>query len=72
MASVGKLLLTIVYLMTIGQETSRPGTFRPMTVGNHYSSQQNFVCSVVSSNNDLNHLMFIIRNGRLFVVNCNT
>ena len=32
----------------------------------------NFVCSEVISNNDLNQLMFIIRNARLFVLNDNT
>ena len=31
-----------------------------------------FVCSDVSSDNDLNQLMFIIRNSGLFLVNCNT
>ena len=33
---------------------------------------QTFLCSDVSSDNDLNQLMFIIRNEGVFVVNDNT
>ena len=36
------------------------------------SAKNSFVYSDISSNNDLNQLMFIIRYGRLFVVNDDT
>ena len=39
---------------------------------NHNRIEKTFVCSDVSSDNDLNQLIFIIRNGGVFVVNCDT
>ena len=39
---------------------------------NHCPTYNNFVYSAVSSDSDLNQLMFILRNGGLFVVNRDT
>ena len=39
---------------------------------NHCPTYNNFVYSDVSSNSDLNQLIFILRNGGLFVVNRDT